>query len=172
MKIAIIGTGVYGIAMAIALEKNNTNQIMMWSESSTSLKNIEDTRTSFSPLNGISIPETISFSTSFEEVLKDASIVFIMCAAKYIASVASNMKPYVTGGMHFVIGSKGIEQSSCLFAHEIFLKTIKTKNLSVISGPSFAIDIAHLEPIGLSIASKNKSSILKVQNILLIIFKI
>ncbi len=43
--------------------------------------------------------------------------------------------------MHFVIGSKGIEQKTCLFIDEIFQKNIRTNKFGVISGPSFAIDI-------------------------------
>lgn len=165
MKIAIIGTGVYGIAMAHALAQNKNNQIRMWSESENSLKHIEETRNHFLELDRLKINSTIQFSTSYEEVLKEAEIVFIMCAARFVSIVANNMKPYVKKNMHFVIGSKGIEQTSCRFIHEVFLHTIKTKNIAVISGPSFAIDIAHLEPIGLSIVSKNKVTINKVKMI-------
>ncbi len=165
MKIAIIGTGVYGIAMAIHLQKNNKNQIMMWSESSASLQHIEGTRSSYAELEGLCIPQNISFSNSYQEVLEGAQIVFIMCAAKYVSSVAKEMKPYIKDTMHFVIGSKGIEQTSCLFAHEVFLHTINTKNIALISGPSFAIDIARLEPIGLSIASESKKTLAVVKNV-------
>ena len=165
MKIAIIGTGVYGIATAQALAENKNNQISMWSESIDSLKHIEETKNHFLELEGLKINPNIIFSTSYEEVLKEAEIVFIMCSAKYVSIVAKDMKPFITKNMHFIIGSKGIEQSSCHFVHEVFLEVIKTKNIAVISGPSFAIDIAHLEPIGLSIASKNKITIQKVKSI-------
>ena len=47
MNITIIGTGVYGIAMAIALSQNRENKIIMWTESEDSLKHIEDTRDDF-----------------------------------------------------------------------------------------------------------------------------
>lgn len=154
MNIAIIGTGVYGIATACALSQNKKNKIIMWSESDESMSRLEDSRSMFEPLNR-SIPESIKFTTSFEEVLKDADLVLIMVAAKYVGSVAKNMLPYVNKHMHFIIGSKGIEQESCRFIHEVFLNFINTKHIGVISGPSFAIDIASLEPIGLSIATKS-----------------
>ena len=44
MNIAIIGTGVYGIAMATALAQNKNNSIKMWSESDDSLNRIENSR--------------------------------------------------------------------------------------------------------------------------------
>ena len=159
MNITIIGTGVYGIAMAIALSQNKENKIIMWTESENSLKHIEDTRDNFKELNGAKIPESIKFTTSYEEALQNSSIVFIMTSAKFVLSVCNDMMPFINSSMHFVIGSKGIEQNSCLFIDEIFKNIINTKKLAVISGPTFAVDIASLEPIGLSIASKSKNTI-------------
>lgn len=158
MNIAIIGTGVYGIAMATALAQNEKNNIKMWSESDESLNRIEKSRKNFKDLGGIKLPDKLVFSTSYEEVMRDADLVFIMVAAKYVSSVCENIKKYITKNMHFVIGSKGIEQKTCLFIDEIFQNNIATNKLGVISGPSFAIDIAFLEPIGLTLATKNKNT--------------
>lgn len=159
MNIAIIGTGVYGVAMAYALSKNKKNKIIMWSESEESRKKLESSRKHFEALGGLTIPKEIKFSTSYEEVLKDADLVFIMCAAKFVGSVCKDMMPYIDKKMHFIIGSKGIEQDSCRFVHEVFFNFINTRKLAVISGPSFAIDIANLEPIGLSIGIRSKDTL-------------
>lgn len=159
MNIAIIGTGVYGMAMAYALSQNKKNKIIMWSESEESLKKLEASRKKFEPLGGLEIPKEIKFSTSYEEVLHNADLVFVMCAAKFVGSVCKDMMPYIDKKMHFIIGSKGIEQESCRFVHEVFLNFINTRKLAVISGPSFAIDIANLEPIGLSIGIRSKETL-------------
>lgn len=158
MNIAIIGSGVYGIAMATSLSQNKKNKIIMWSESEESCNRLIASRDNFEPLGGLKIPESIEFTTSYEEALKDAELVFIMCAAKFVGSVCKDMMPYINNKMHFIIGSKGIEQGSCKFVHEVFLDFISTRKLGVISGPSFAIDIARLEPIGLAFATKNKTT--------------
>lgn len=158
MNICILGTGVYGIAMASALAQNKKNKIVMWTESDESLERLEKTRNSFDLLNRMKIDEGIKFTTSYEEALKNADIVFIMTAAKFVNSVCKEIMPYISNKMHFVIGSKGIEQESCRFIHEVFLNYINTRRLAVISGPSFAIDIANFEPIGLSVAVKNNDT--------------
>ena len=67
MNITIIGTGVYGISMAMALSLNKKNKIIMWSESEESKKQIEASRSAFAPLGGKSIPDCITFTTSYEE---------------------------------------------------------------------------------------------------------
>lgn len=159
MKIAIIGTGVYGIAMAHSLSQNKHNNITMWSESEEAKTFIENNRRKYLPLGGLKISKDIKFTTSYEEVLKNADIVFIMSAARFVGNVCKGIMPYITDKMHFVIGSKGIEQGTCKFVHEVFLDFIDTKKLAVISGPSFAIDIANLEPIGLSVAYSSKSTL-------------
>ncbi len=153
MNIAIIGTGVYGLAMAHALSQNKNNKIKMWSESHESIDRIKGK--DIEPLNNIRLDDSIVFSTDYAEVLKDAKLVFIMVAAKFVNSVCKDMKKYITSDMSFVIGSKGIEQDTCRFIHEVFKDNIYTSKLGVISGGSFAIDIANLEPIGLTIATKN-----------------
>lgn len=155
MNVAIIGTGAYGIAMANSLSQNKKNNIKMWIESEESLNKINKERNSYPLLNNLHIPDEIVISTSYEEVLKGADLVYIMCAAKFVGSVCKGMMPYITKSMYFVIGSKGIEQDSCRFVHEVFLNFIKTKRIGIISGPSFAIDIANLEPIGLSLGTNN-----------------
>lgn len=158
MNITIIGSGVYGMSTAYALSQNKKNRIKMWTESEESVKRIEASKDHYEPLNGIKFPKGITWTSSYEDALKDAELVFIMCAAKYVSSVCENMRPYITKDMHFIIGSKGIEQGSCRFVHEVFLSIIDTKHLGVVSGPSFAVDIANLEPIGLSIATKARST--------------
>lgn len=159
MNIAIIGSGVYGLAMAYALSKNKNNKIRMWTESEESKNAILKERNKYSLLGGIKIPNDITFTSDYSEALENAELVFIMCAARYVGSVSKAIKPLINKNMHFIIGSKGIEQDSCRFVHEVFLNNIKTRKLAVISGPSFAIDIANLEPIGLSIAVKSNETL-------------
>lgn len=54
--------------------------------------------------------------------------------------------------------AKSIEQDTCLFLNDVLAKYIDTKNLCVISGGSFAIDIVSKMPVGLSVASKNENA--------------
>ena len=155
MNIAIIGTGVYALAMANSLANNAKNKIIMWSESPESLKKLESSRKKLTQLGDLALRDSIKLTDSYEQALKDADVVMIMTTAKYVSSVCKNMMPYITKKMNFIIGSKGIEQETCRFIHEVFLSFINTKKIAVISGPSFAIDIANMDPIGLSIATKS-----------------
>ncbi len=158
MNIAIIGTGVYGLSNALMLNKNN-NHIKMWVESKERQEYFEKNRNNLDMLPNIKISKSIEFSNDYEYVLDKADLVFIMVSAKYVSGVAKEILKYQTKKMHFCIGSKGIEQDTCKFIDQVFKEFVRTKKLAVISGPSFAIDLANNEPIGLTIASKNKSTI-------------
>lgn len=163
MNITILGTGVYGLSMALSLSKNEKNKITMWTESKDNIKKFEDyQKNGIEAFNGIKMPKGINITDDYEIALKNAEIVFIMCAAKYVGSVSKDMKPFINKNQVFIIGSKGIEQDSCRFVHEVFLNNIKTKKLGVISGPSFAIDIASENPIGLACAVKSHEVFEKV----------
>lgn len=156
-NIAIIGTGAYGLAIALALLKKNKH-IKMWVESEERAEFLNTNRKNSGILPNIEIPNSIEFSSNYEYVIKDAKIIFIAVAAKFVNSVTKELSKYNLKDKHFCILSKGIEQNTCEFVTEVFKRNIKSKNVSVISGPSFAIDLANNQPIGLSIASKNKDS--------------
>ena len=164
-NIAIIGTGAYGLSIALALLKKN-KKITMWVESEERADFLNKNRKKSGILPDIEIPKEITFTNDYEYVIKDSNIIFIAVAAKFVNSVTKELSKYDLKNKHFCILSKGIEQNTCEFVHDVFKRNIKSKNLAVISGPSFAIDIAHNEPIGLSIASKNKDTIKVIKKVL------
>ena len=157
-NIAVIGTGAYGLSIALSLLKKNKH-ITMWVESQSRAEFLNNNKQNSGILPNIKIPNEIEFSNDYEYVIKNTNIVFIAVAAKFIDPVTKELNKYNIKDKHFCILSKGIEQNSCEFVTDVFKRNIKTKNISVISGPSFAIDVANEEPIGLSIASKNKDTI-------------
>ena len=163
MNITVFGTGTFGFAIAKMLHKNG-HKITMWSHDKETIKLFNEKKLEI--IKNHKVPSDFSLTTSYKEAMDNADIVFIMVAAKFIGDVARNIKPFNNSNIHYSIGSKGIEQGSCKFVHEVFESHIKNKNISVISGPSFAIDVVNNEPIGFSIASKNKATIEKITRVL------
>lgn len=164
-KIAMIGTGAYGLGVSIALLKKNES-ITMWVESEEKAKFLNNNKKNANILPNIEIPENIIFTNDLNEVISNTNIVFIAVAAKFIDSVAKDLSKLNIKNKHFCILSKGIEQNTCEFVIDVFKRYVKTKNVSVISGPSFAIDMAKGEPVGLTIASKNNKSMLAIKRVL------
>lgn len=156
MKIAMIGTGAYGLAMAKVLSEKN--KITFWTESPANLDKLKNKEYLNSIIPGYEMPKNITITPSYQEAISDAKVIFIMVAAKYVDDVANNLKNIIKKEQHVVICSKGIEQDHSNFVHEVWLKYIKTKRLAVISGPSFAVDMANGDPVGLAMGSKSKET--------------
>ncbi len=166
MKVAIIGTGAFGLALSLMFHKNNCD-IRMWTKFEKEKDDLLENRENKKALKGIKIPEDIVITTDIEYAIKDAKLIVIAVPAGFVNDVtmliASTIKKTE---QHILIASKGIEQGSCLFISDIVKQHIKTKRIAVISGPSFAIDIANNYPIGLSLATKCKETDKVVRNAL------
>lgn len=159
MNIGIIGTGAYGLALAIQFNENRNNKVRMWTKFEEEKNEIVTYRQNKKVLPGVKIPKEIEIYTNMEEVVKSSDIIVIAVPAAFVGDVSKEIKKYYNKNQQFVLASKGIERGSCLFVDEIFKKYIKTKNYCVISGPSFAVDIVTDCPIGLTIASERKKTI-------------
>jgi len=156
MKVTILGTGAYGLALASVLHENK-NEITMWTKFSTESENLTQTRKS-PKLQNYTIPVEINFTSNIEEALKDKELVVIAVPAAFVDDVAKAIKPFLTESQHICIASKGIENNTCLFVDDVVRKYIDTENLAVISGPSFAVDIIENVPIGLSLGTENQQT--------------
>ena len=156
MKVAILGTGAYGIALASVLH-NNQNEVIMWSKFSTEIEELDKKRTS-SKLPSYTIPVEISFTTNMKDAIEGKELIVIAVPAAFVDDVAKELNSILKPNQHLCIASKGIENDTCLFVDDVIRKYIDTKNLAVISGPSFAIDIVRKIPIGLSLGAQNSKT--------------
>lgn len=165
MKIALIGTGVYGLAIALSLNKKEKN-LIMWTESEERYQKYLKDGCIKDIIKDLDAPKNIKLTTSYEKAVTNADIVFITSTAAFVGSICHEIKPYITKKTIICIVSKGIENTTCSFLSDIAYEELKNRNIAIISGPSFAIDMAYNNPIGLSIASKSKKAIREIKNVL------
>lgn len=155
MKIGILGTGAYGMALASIFDYNKCN-VMMWTNSNEEkellLKNKKSDKVDYI------IPNNIIISTDIKEVVENANIIVIAVPAKFTNSVCSQFKDCYKNNQVICIASKGIEQDTCLFLYDVVKNNIKTNNIAVISGGTFAVDIVKKVPIGLSLATRSNDA--------------
>ena len=155
MKIGVIGCGAYSLAISLMLNKNN-NDITIWSESEENIRTIIQKHVLNQALPDIILPDNINYTNDIRVASEDKDIIFIIVAAQYVESVTRDIKNYIADDTVICLGTKGIDNDSLKFIHEIVLSIKKVKHISVISGGGFAIDLAHNDPIGLSLASNSK----------------
>lgn len=155
MKVTILGGGAYGIALALMLYKNNC-EITIWEKIEEVKMQLIKKRMNKKALPNIKIPKEIKIEGDLDKAITNSKLIIFAIPAGFVDSVSEELNKYIKEDQHICLATKGIEQDTCLFVEDVLKKYIKTKNLAVISGPSFAIDIANNAPIGLTLATKNK----------------
>lgn len=152
MKISILGTGAFGMALANIFYDNKCS-IKMWTNSEDEKKMLLNTRKS--DKIDYDIPNDINIYTDMKEVVFDTDIIVIAVPARYVGSTSKELNKYYKNNQVICIASKGIEQDSCLFLYDIVRNIINTANIGVISGGTFATDIINRVPVGFSLASRS-----------------
>jgi len=155
VKIGILGTGAYGMALASIFDYNNCN-VMMWTNSKEELELLTTNRKS--DKIDYDIPSNIIISNDMKAVIDGSDIIVIAVPAKFVGSVCQQFKNYYKNNQVICIASKGIEQNTCLFLYDVVRNNIKANNIAVISGGTFAVDIVKKVPVGLSLATKSTYS--------------
>ena len=158
MNITILGTGAYGLALSSMFLENKCN-ITMWTPIQDEYEMLKKERVNKKVLPEYKISKEIIISNDLNEAVENANIIVIAIPVKFVTNVILELAKVYNKKQHICIASKGIEQGSCLFIANIVKKYIRTKKICVISGGTFAVDIVKKVPIGLSLASNNKSTI-------------
>lgn len=151
-KIAIIGSGTWGSALAIHLSKLGHN-IKMWSFTNEELKDININR-QCKFLNGVKFNENISATMNFEDAISGCDFILHVTPSKFFRDTIKKYKNLIDN-KPVIICSKGFEENSLLTLGEVFEEETKSKNYGVLYGPSHAEELAIGVPTTLVIASKD-----------------
>ena len=154
MKVAVLGTGAYGLAIAHSLAKNG-HDVVMWTENKEKYNEWNKTKNLGSIIPDYKMLDNISIDINMENVIKGSKAIFFTCASRYVYSVSNQIKDFYNKNTPICIASKGIEETTCRFMSDVVKDVLHSSSICVISGPTFAVDILHNEPVALAIASTN-----------------
>ncbi len=161
MNIAIIGSGSWGVALAVHLASIGHN-VKIWSfmEEERDIINNQK-RCKFLP--GLVLPENISCSTNFEDVIKESEFILHVTPSKFTRSTFKQYKQYVENRPIIICG-KGFEKETLETLDEVMLEEMPEAKIGVLSGPSHAEEVSTAIPTALVIASKHQNILKKVQD--------
>ena len=150
-KIAIIGSGSWGVALATYLA-NVGNQVKIWSFSEEE-RDLINNKKKCKFLPDLIIPENIYCSTSYEEVIKNTEFILHVTPSKFTRSTFKQYKQYV-GEKPVIICSKGFEKETLKTLDEVIEEELPNVKVGVLSGPSHAEEVSIGVPTALVMASK------------------
>ena len=150
-NISIIGSGSWGVALAIHLAKLGNN-VKMWSfsEEEKALINNEK-KCKFLP--NVVLPEGINCTTSFKEAIEGTDFIVHVTPSKFTRNIVKQYKEFVTN-QPIVICSKGFEKDTMMTLDEVVKEEIPNAKIAVLSGPSHAEEVSISVPTVLVVASK------------------
>ncbi|MCB1309380.1 MAG: NAD(P)-dependent glycerol-3-phosphate dehydrogenase, partial [Leptospiraceae bacterium] len=167
MKVAVLGSGTFGTALASVLANKKDHDVTIWTRHSELAEaiNTEHRNTRYFP--DLTLPDRLRAGTDLEQVLNGAEMVVCAIPTQQIGNVLHEYAKLFPRDAVIVGAAKGIEEGTLRLVSEIFedeLPGAYHKNLTYISGPSFAKEMIQKLPTVVSIASRQEEAAKKVQH--------
>lgn len=164
-KISVIGSGGWGTAIAVLLASKGFD-VKLWSYMKEESENLEKYRENKPFLPGISLPDSITFSSDMEYCIKDADYIVSAVPSKGVKSTFEQISKFINIKKQPIISlSKGLDDESYCRLSEVIESKLGGGQIAVLSGPSHAEEVARCKPTTNVVASKNAKLARTVQDI-------
>jgi glycerol-3-phosphate dehydrogenase (NAD(P)+) len=163
-KIAIIGGGSWGTALAIALARSSRHhRLAIWAHSPDIVDLLRTRRINKIYLPGFELPAGVDVTGALAEALADAEIVLGVRPSAHAREVYRAMRLHLEPGAVFVSATKGLEPATHARISEVISGEIPQARIAVLSGPSFALEVARGDPTAVVLASADASLATDIQ---------
>ncbi len=156
MRVAVIGAGAFGTSLAATLAGKD-HHVVLWGREPELANVINDRHVNETYLPGIPLPASLKATTDLAEVADRAEMVVMATPSHAARDLASRLKPILPPNIPIVTVSKGIENDTLLTMTEVLEDVFPTERhpyLAVLSGPSFAKEVAQRQPTAVTVASR------------------
>jgi len=162
MTLAIIGAGSWGTALSIVLAPK-FERVRLWVHEEDLAARMTATRENDVYLPGFQLPSNVDVLTDLREVVHRASVVMGAMPAHHARGLYARMLPHIDPSMTFVSATKGIEIGTLLRMSEVIAEVTRAPKIAILSGPTFAREVARGEPAAVVISSADSQVALDVQ---------
>jgi glycerol-3-phosphate dehydrogenase (NAD(P)+) len=169
-RIAIIGSGAWGTALAISLAGRGTHSIALWSHTTQVAETIAQHRENRRYLPGYAVPDAVQSTADLAHALASAEIVIGVTPSAHVHTMYTRMAPHLKRGQVIVSATKGIISSgsdpvSYQRISEVIADALGPIALpcAVLSGPSFAQEVAAGRPTAMTIACVDTALAVRLQ---------
>lgn len=164
-SIAIIGAGSWGTALSLALS-NIGHTIRLWAYEEETVESIQTHRENKRFLPGVKLPESVMPTTNLSETIRGAEFVLTVMPSHVCRALYEQMLPSLRPDMILVSATKGLDVERLMRMSEVITSVAErhfTPRLAVLSGPSFAREVARGDPTAVVVASRDLETAHSVQ---------
>lgn len=163
-KVAVIGAGSWGIALAKVLHTNK-NEVTVWSIVEDEIAMLKEKHEHLDKLPGVKLPEDMIFTTDIEQAVSGKEYLILAVPSVFTRSTARSMAPFVKEGQIIVCVAKGIEENTLMPLSDIVKEEIKAAEVAVMCGPSHAEEVGIGLPTTVVAGAAKKSVAEGIQDI-------
>ena len=155
--IAVLGAGSWGTALAIHLAKNG-HSVKLWGHNPKHIERLDTDRENTKYLPGVAFPSLLSSTASLEQALSGAVLILIAVPSHAFRDLILKIKPLLVRNARVAWATKGLELETGHLLHNVIAEILGPLTPSgVLSGPSFALEVAHGQPTAITMASASEA---------------
>jgi len=167
-RIAILGSGAWGTALALILARHGDHDITLWSHGAHISKIIRDNAENTAYLPGFALPSNIRSTADLASAVNAADIILSTMPSEYVRAVYEQLAPHWSPQQFLVSATKGIEDATHQRMSEVIADVIRTTagytpKIAVLSGPTFAYEVAAGQPTAMTVASTDAALAERIQ---------
>ena len=154
-QIAVLGGGSWGTALAIQVARAG-HKVVLWDINPEHIKAMKETGSNEKYLPGIPLPESLQLSDQLEQTLNQADTLLLAIPSHAVRGFLKQNRKWIRSEQHFVWATKGLEEGSAKPVHQVVAEELPDcKNTAVVSGPTFAGEVAKDLPTAVTVAASS-----------------
>ncbi|HXC97081.1 MAG TPA: NAD(P)H-dependent glycerol-3-phosphate dehydrogenase [Edaphobacter sp.] len=152
-RIAILGAGAWGTALALTLARRGGHQLCLWSHSPALAEELTDVGENIRYLPGFTLPADVDVTSDLPGAIFEADIILCVTPSQHLRGVITNIAPMLTRDQIILGASKGLEETT-FFRMSQIVASVTDNPFATLSGPSFAQEVAAGMPTAVVVASQ------------------
>jgi len=154
-KIGVVGGGAWGTALAQSTSVAGRD-VLLWAYEFETITDINDHHQNRTYLPGVKLDRKVRATGKLTEIA-ECDAILLVTPAQHLRAIAANLSPHLSEGKPLVICAKGIEQSTRKLLSEVLGEVTPEATLAVLSGPSFAAEVARGMPAAVTLACADEA---------------
>lgn len=161
---SVIGAGSYGTSLAISLARDGT-RITLWGHRSKHMEILAQERENKKFLPNIKFPNSLVIESDLKATIKSAQDLLIVVPSHAFGMLLGSIKPHLRREQRICWATKGLEVSTGRLLQEVAVDILGNRHaLAVLSGPTFAQELAEEMPTAISVASEDTRFVKDLQD--------
>ncbi len=156
-RVTVIGGGAWGTALACVARRGG-NETTLWARDADVVEAINAGRGNPSYLDGVTLETGITATADLAAATRDSDIILMVVPAQFVRDISTAMAPNLQPSTPVAICAKGVEQKSGALMTEVLAETMPGAAAAVLSGPTFAQEVARDLPTAVTLAASDKAT--------------